>query len=77
MMTKEQFIELIKTELKENTLITLETNFKQLENYGSLSAVLVLQLVEDNFGIKINPRSFRSVNTINDLIGAIGEERFN
>lgn len=77
MMTKEQFIELIKTELKENALITLETNFKQLENYGSLSAVLVLQLVEDNFNIKINPRSFRSVNTINDFISAIGEEKFN
>ena len=76
MMTKEQFLELIKTELKETGTIELDTNFKQLENYGSLSAVLILQLVEDNFDVKINPRSFRSINTINDLVNAIGENQF-
>ena len=75
-MTKEQFLELIKTELKETGTIELDTNFKQLENYGSLSAVLILQLVEDNFDVKINPRSFRSINTINDLVNAIGENQF-
>ena len=75
-MTKEQFLELIKTELKETGTIELDTNFKQLENYGSLSAVLILQLVEDNFDVKINPRSFRSINTINDLVNAIGENKF-
>lgn len=71
-----QFCDLLKSELKEEGIITPETNFKELENYGSLSAVVVLQLVENQFDIKINPRGFRSINTVNDLVEIIGIEKF-
>lgn len=76
-MNIEQFCELLKQELSEATVITPETNFKELESYGSLSAILVMQLVENQFDVKLNPRGFRSINTISDLIGAIGLEKFN
>ena len=76
-MNIEQFCELLKQELNEATAITPETNFKELESYGSLSAVLVMQLVENQFEVKLNPRGFRNINTINDLIEAIGSEKFN
>ncbi|GAA5093156.1 hypothetical protein GCM10023210_23110 [Chryseobacterium ginsengisoli] len=75
-MKIEQFCDLLKQELNETTNITSETNFKELESYGSLSAVLVMQLVENQFNVKLNPRGFRSVNTINDLVEAIGTEKF-
>lgn len=75
-MNIEQFCELLKQELSEATVITPETNFKELESYGSLSAILVMQLVENQFDVKLNPRGFRSINTISDLIGAIGSEKF-
>ncbi len=76
-MNIEQFCSLLKDELKEEGNVTPETNFKELENYGSLSAVLILQLVEDQFGVKINPRSFRNIKTVNELVEAIGTEKFN
>jgi len=76
-MKIEQFCELLKQELNEETAITPETNFKELESYGSLSAVLVMKLVEDQFNTEINPRSFRNINTINDIAEAIGREKFN
>lgn len=76
-MKIEHFCELLKEELNEKTTITPETNFKELESYGSLSAVLVMQLVENQFGLSLNPRSFRNINTIGDLTEAIGIEKFN
>jgi acyl carrier protein len=76
-MKIESFCELLKQELKEETAITPETNFKELETYGSLSAVLVMKLVEDTFNTEINPRSFRNINTVNDIADAIGRDKFN
>lgn len=76
-MKIEQFCELLQQELNEETAITPETNFKELESYGSLSAVLVMKLVEDQFDTELNPRSFRNINTVNDIADAIGRERFN
>ncbi|MBT2621788.1 MULTISPECIES: acyl carrier protein [Chryseobacterium] len=75
-MKIEHFCELLKQELNEQTIITSDTNFKELESYGSLSAVLVMQLVENQFGVSLNPRSFRNINTIGDLTEAIGIEKF-
>jgi len=75
-MTVNDFCELLKTELKEEGNLTPETNFKELENYGSLSAVVVLQLVEDQFQVTINPRGFRAIQTVNDLVEIIGKEKF-
>lgn len=75
-MKVEDFCELIRTELKEENKITLDTSFKELENYGSLSAVVILDLVEQRFDVKINPRGFRNISTIQNLIDAIGAERF-
>ena len=75
-MNINDFCELLKTELKEEGAITPETNFKELENYGSLSAVVVLQLVEDQFQVTINPRGFRAIQTVNDLVEIIGKEKF-
>ena len=75
-MTIEDFCELIRAELKEDTAVHPSTNFKELENYGSLSAVVILELVERRFNVKVNPRGFRSINTVNDLIEVIGAEKF-
>lgn len=75
-MKIEHFCELLKQELNEKATITSDTNFKELESYGSLSAVLVMQLVENQFAVSLNPRSFRNINTIADLTEAIGKEKF-
>lgn len=76
-MTKEQFCEILQKELEEKNKITPETNFKELGSFGSLSMVMVLQLVENHFGVKINPRSFRSVKTVNDIADIVGSEELN
>lgn len=72
-MTKDEFCVLLKNELGESTEITPETNFKDLDSFGSLSSVLVLQLIEDKLGEKLNPRNFRNIKTVNDIAEATGK----
>ena len=66
-MTREEFCAVLKDELAEKTDITPETNFKNLDSYGSLSSVRVLQLIEDRLGVQLNPRNFRKIQTVNDI----------
>lgn len=66
-MTREEFCAVLKDELAEKTDITPETNFKNLDSYGSLSSVLVLQLIEERLGVQLNPRNFRKIQTVNDI----------
>lgn len=75
-MTKEEFGTQLQQELKEETPITPETNFKDLDSYGSLSSVVVMQLIEETFGVKMNPRAFRNIKTVNDIAAEIGENKF-
>lgn len=72
-MTKQEFCDILKKELGEDGAISPETNFKELSSFGSLSLVMVMQLIETNFNIKINPRNFRSVKTVNDISELVGE----
>ncbi|MDY6025141.1 acyl carrier protein [Bergeyella zoohelcum] len=74
-MTKEEFCTLLQKELNETTTITPETNFKELDSYGSLTSLMVLQLVEDNLGLKLNPRSFRNIKTVNDIANEVGTDK--
>ncbi|SDL85680.1 acyl carrier protein [Chryseobacterium taihuense] len=76
-MKIDELCELIRTELKEKEVISPSTHFKELENYGSLSAIVIIDLIEKKFGVKINPRSFRSINSVNDIVDVIGTEKFN
>lgn len=76
-MTKEHFCELLRKELGEESEITPETNFKELGSFGSLTSVLVLQLVENELGTTLNPRSFRSIKTVNDIAEIVSPEVFN
>ena len=66
-MTREEFCAVLKDELAEKTDITPETNFKNLDSYGSLSSIRVLQLIEDRLGVQLNPRNFRKIQTVNDI----------
>lgn len=46
---------------------TPETDFKNLDEWSSLTALSVIAMVDGSFGIRINGDDIRSANTINDL----------
>lgn len=44
-----------------------ETNFKDLEEWGSLTALSIIAMVDDIYEKRITGADIRSCNTINDL----------
>lgn len=48
-------------------LINGETEFKNLDEWSSLTALSVIALVDSVFGVRINGDDIRSANTVNDL----------
>jgi len=72
-MTKEEFIEfLIETidtedEINENTLLD------EIEEYDSI-AILSLMSMYDDIGVRVNPKDFVELKTIQDLINLAGNK---
>jgi acyl carrier protein len=47
--------------------IAPDTDFKNLAEWSSLTALSVIAMVDGNFGVRINGDDIRSANTIIDL----------
>lgn len=75
---KEEFINNLKDvlEIEEDKTITAETNLKDLEEYDSLSTLVIVAMVEKKYGKQIFAADFVNVTTINSLMNLIGKEIF-
>lgn len=47
--------------------ITLDTNFKNLEEWSSMVALMVIAMVDENYNKKITGADLRGANTIGEL----------
>lgn len=65
----EQFIEAI--EIENASDVTMQTNFRDLEDWSSLSTLSVIALAEEEYGVELTPEAFRKAHTIEDLYNAI------
>lgn len=75
-MKKAEFIKQLSEELELETEITLETNFKDLEEWDSMAVMILIGFVSDTFGVTLNTESISHLTTFNSLIERIGEEKF-
>ncbi len=75
-MEKETFFVKLKDLFNEPSSLNEDTLFKELEGYGSLSALLVLNFVQEEFDKELNRRNFRKINTVKELMEEIGMEEF-
>ena len=51
-----------------------DTDFKQLEEWSSLHALIVIALVDTEYGITLDGNDLRSINTVQDLFDLIVEK---
>jgi acyl carrier protein len=73
---EEQFINKFKEILEiTHEEISLDTKFRDLENWDSLSFLSVLAMLDEEFDVLIEGNDFRKLVTIEDLINEIRKKQ--
>jgi acyl carrier protein len=54
---------------------TPDTDFKNLDEWSSLTALSVIAMVDGIFGVRINGDDIRSASTINDLFQIVSSKK--
>ena len=75
-MNKQKFIAELSEELLIETEVTLDTKFKELDEWDSMGALMLIGYVSDNFELILNSKDIDSLDTIHSLIQKIGNEKF-
>ncbi len=75
-MKRSDLVRGLKEELELESNITEETKFKELEEWDSMNAMVLIGYVSDNFELNLNANDIKSINTISELIEKIGIEKF-
>lgn len=71
-MDIKEFIEHFAEQFDElNSELTPETNFRQLEEWSSLVALLVITMVDEEYGIVLPPEEMRKTNTVQELFDLV------
>ena len=65
----EKFCEQFDEEVKENT--PPSTWFRELEQWSSLTALNVLAMIDEEYGVELDPDEMRKTNTIQELFDLV------
>ena len=69
MITLDEFVKAFAAEFDETPeeIFSPETHFRELDEWGSLLALSIISMVDDNCDVVITGADIRSCTTINDL----------
>jgi len=69
---EDRFLELFRDTLElDGIQIDLNTKFRDLENWDSLSFLSILAMIDEEYDVIIEGNDFKNLITINDLINEI------
>ena len=73
MKTLEEFLELFAEQLEETDASEIKANtiYKELDEWSSLTALVIIGLVDEEFGITINGEDIKSTTTLEDLYNVL------
>lgn len=68
-MTIEEFVELFADEMTETPAgtITAETNYKELDEWGSLASLSIISMIDEEYGHLITGADVRARNSVKEL----------
>ncbi len=55
----------------EDRTLTLEDNFRELEEWDSLAYLSTIAMIDDEYGVVIDSKAFRELQTLGDIAKAI------
>lgn len=72
-----QFIKKLEAEFEEITPGSLlpETNFRNLKEWSSMHALIIIAVVDTEYNVALNGEDMRSVSTINDLFELVKSKK--
>lgn len=70
------FLEKLQEALEEDAPLVVNTKFADLSNFDSMSIMMLIAFVDENFNQKISATRFKEIKDVNDLMNAIGKENF-
>lgn len=70
-MELKEFIENFKEVFDDEELINGDTFFKELDVWGSLSALSLIAMVDENYNVAITGNDIRKADTIEDLYNIV------
>jgi acyl carrier protein len=76
-MKKTEFLTRLKEELEFESNLEINTNIKELDDWDSMAAMVLIGFVSDEFGITLNADDIAAITTIESLIQKIGQDKFN
>ncbi|GIV28398.1 MAG: hypothetical protein KatS3mg027_2212 [Bacteroidia bacterium] len=73
MIPIEEFIHLLENEFEDLPKGTLkpETNYREIPNWSSMHALIIIAFADANFNVELNANDLRKAQTIKDLYDII------
>ena len=75
-MKKQEFIKHLAEELEFETEFTLDTNIKNMDEWDSMSVMILIGFVSDTFNVTLNNDDISLLTTFGSLTERIGKEKF-
>jgi acyl carrier protein len=72
-----EFISELKEELELESTLELTTNIKELEEWDSLAAMVLIAYISRSFNVTMNANDIEQITTIQTIIDIVGTEKFN
>jgi len=76
-MEKSVFLSKLQEELEFDYQLEINTNIKDLDEWDSMAAMVLIGFVSDEFGMTLNADDIQAITTIESLIEKIGQDKFN
>ena len=75
-MKKQNFINELVEELEVESVVTPETVLKDLDEWDSMGAMILIGFVSDNFDVTLNADDIKELTTFQSIVDKIGTEKF-
>lgn len=76
-MNKQDFIAGLQEELELDSTLENTTNLKDLEEWDSMTAMVLIGFVSNEFSVTLNADDLKEITTVDSLMDRIGLDKFN
>ena len=76
-MEKQDFLKNFANQFEDTDAseLAFETNFRELEEWSSLLALAVMNMIGKKYGVKLKPEEMRTTNTVQELYDLVNKQQ--